>query len=178
MPFHVSSPHSIQLYVTLFKLWYKKKCKNLFFFFIRDNYYLSLDSLDMFVIYQLLVKSDMSVLGGIRVKVPQVEESTVKDTPSSSYGGLVCTVRWFTKCKPERKSRSAWWCQAFSPAHIRTLLENLSKNVTQRLFSSNFGLKFEIDKCLKKKFKNGNHRNSSTIYHCYLSSNCQCKKRN
>ena len=47
----------------------------------------------MFVIYQLLVKSDMSVLGGIRVKVPQVEESTVKDTPSSSYGGLVCTVR-------------------------------------------------------------------------------------
>ena len=119
MPFHVSSPHSIQLYVTLFKLWYKKKCKNLFFF-IRDNYYLSLDSLDMFVIYQLLVKSDMSVLSGIRVKVPQVEESTVKDTPSSSYGGLVCTVRWFTKCKPERKSRSAWWCQAFSPAHIGT----------------------------------------------------------
>ena len=71
MPFHVSSPHSIQLYVTLFKLWYKKKCKNLFLFFIRDYYYLSLDSLDMFVIYQLLVKSDMSVLGGIRVKVPK-----------------------------------------------------------------------------------------------------------
>ena len=70
-----------------------KNDNNVRIYFFSSDYYLSLDSLDMFVIYQLLVKSDMSVLGGIRVKVPQVEESTVKDTPSSSYGGLVCTVR-------------------------------------------------------------------------------------
>ena len=44
----------------------------------------------MFVIYQLLVKSDMSVLGGIRVKVPQVEESTVKDTPAVM--GVSCVL--------------------------------------------------------------------------------------
>lgn len=119
--------------------------------FSSADYYLSLDSLDMFVIYQLLVKSDMSVLETQGESSPS-RRVDGKGHPSS-YGGLMCTVRWFTKCKPERKSRSAWWCQAFSPAHWHTLLQNQSKNVaepkkvertTRQWFLLDFGPNFQL----------------------------------